>query len=99
MLRGCSTPTTTCGGTISISSVQPFYTGTGTPGSTQYDLITLVVHEFGHANEFYHETANSTYVMYPTANLGQKRRCPVAHEVATLRSMYGANATAVSCTN
>lgn len=34
--------------TIQYDSAENWYTGTGTPGSTQYDAQSAVAHEFGH---------------------------------------------------
>jgi hypothetical protein len=38
---------------VSITSETPWYTGTGIPSSTQWDLKSLVTHEFGHATAFW----------------------------------------------
>lgn len=53
----------TCGGVycrfdLKIdTSDAPWYTGTGTPSSNEYDLLSILTHEFGHATGLGHSSS------------------------------------------
>lgn len=99
-INGCSVPADRhCTGTINIDKYSPWYLGTGTPPSSQYDLWSLAVHEWGHLNSMSHEQSNSSYVMYNVLPPATKKRCPSTHERDTLRSMYGYIAAWSTCYN
>jgi hypothetical protein len=68
--------------TIEIDSVLPtgfsWYTGTGTPGGTQVDLLSLATHEFGHATGWLGHFVNGDDVMCPADDSPTPQTmCPV----------------------
>jgi Dockerin type I domain/IPT/TIG domain/Calx-beta domain len=62
---------------IEVNSSLSYYYGTGTPGGTQYDYYTAVLHELGHANQLGHiiDTATTpTKIMHYSLGTGVSRR-------------------------
>lgn len=57
--------------TIKVEENENWYTGTGTPGSTQIDLQSLLTHELGHALAILHTNASCTGTSRPTMCSGQ----------------------------
>lgn len=82
-----------CSATITLDSLMPWYTGLGTPSSSQYDIRSVASHEWGHVNSIRHETNDNTYVMYPTISTAMVRYVPKCHESDTVRTMYGSDGT------
>jgi predicted Zn-dependent protease len=56
-----------------------WYTGTGTPGPNQGDVISIATHEFGHAVALNHSSASAD-VMWQYINAGQVKRTLTAHD-------------------
>lgn len=48
----CGTSTTLTAMTIQLDDDANWYVSTGTPSGSQYDLLSVAIHEFGHANGF-----------------------------------------------
>lgn len=64
-----------------------WYWGTGTPGGSQYDGISVAVHEFGHAVSLTHTAAPD--VMAPSIANGTTRRNLSTHDINGIRAQYG----------
>lgn len=52
--------------TIQVDENENWYTGTGTPGGTQFDLQSLLAHELGHSMAIQHSNATCTGDSRPT---------------------------------
>jgi hypothetical protein len=70
----------------------PWYQGTGTPSGTQYDLLSTMVHEVGHAAgglDFYGSERTNLYTMCGTSSVGSTyKRSISAHEIADMAAKY-----------
>ncbi len=58
---------------VEVNNSLSFYYGTGTPGGTQYDYYTAVLHELGHANQLGH-VIDATKVMHYSLGAGSYNR-------------------------
>lgn len=65
-----------------------WYSGTGTPASYQYDLYSVVLHEFGHWYRLNDDYVHSTSVMFYAQNPGQVTRVLSYEEIEAARYMY-----------
>lgn len=65
-----------------------FYTGTGTPASTQVDMQSVSVHEFGHGLGLAHDSYSTSVVMYPSIAQGQVRRALHSRDQNGMRTLY-----------
>lgn len=59
-----------CGFQMTVDSAETWYTGTGTPSSSQNDLLSLLVHEFGHALGLGHTNVSCSGTSRPTMCAG-----------------------------
>jgi hypothetical protein len=88
---------------MKFDSAENWYTGTGTPGSSAFDVWGVAAHEFGHATGFsgpYAKghfnprggvcTSSPKHTMCPTISLGSTgSRSLEEHERHTFRNVYG----------
>ncbi len=74
-----------------FSNAFSWYTGTGTPSSTQIDWWSVAAHEMGHCLGLGHEPdiTNPKPVMYPSIAPGEARRTLTADDIAGRNSIYG----------
>lgn len=52
--------------TLKVEESENWYTGTGTPGATQFDLQSVLAHELGHAVAISHTNASCAGTSRPT---------------------------------
>jgi hypothetical protein len=76
-----------------------WHTGLGAPAATDFDMYSVLVHEFGHYLGLDH-TNMPNNVMRPFISPGQQRRTPGADDIAAITAIYavprfvwGANST------
>jgi hypothetical protein len=84
---------------IVVDRNDPFYTGGGTPPGNQYDLWSVLSHEFGHATGLEHwDDANPMcsdggivrHTMCPTIPIGETwMRTVEPHDIHTFHNTYG----------
>lgn len=63
--------------------------GTATPGPSQYDLLSVAIHELGHTHEQKH-TSSTADIMYPSISPGTTKRTLSSHDRASLYQLYAA---------
>jgi hypothetical protein len=65
-----------------------FYTGTSTPPSTQVDMQSMSVHEFGHGLGLAHDSYSTSVVMYPSISNGVVRRTLHSRDQTGMKTLY-----------
>lgn len=83
-----STNITGC--TTHFSTAYSWYYGTGSPSSSQYDMLSICKHELGHwylLDDCYNSNHSSS-VMYGYVSAGQKKRTIQSHDYSPAQSMY-----------
>lgn len=73
---------------ISFNKKKSWYDGTGMPGATQTDLLSVAMHEFGHCIGL-GDIASGEVVMKKKLDPGQTRRELTADDRAGRKSIYG----------
>jgi Matrixin len=72
-----------------FSNAFSWYTGTGTPPSTQYDWQSVAIHEMGHCLGLGHQDGiTPTPVMAPTLARGETRRALTCDDIAGRDAIY-----------
>jgi hypothetical protein len=89
----CNVPSTTsCNININKSPDDPsfgsWYWGTGSPGGSQVDGLSVMIHEWGHATPLLHSSVSTSDVMTPHINVGQSRRTLTTHDKNSLKANY-----------
>ena len=85
-----SNPANTIECDMRFSNAVSWYTGTGTPPSTQYDWQSVAIHEMGHCLGLSHQDRiTPTPVMAPTFARGETRRVLTADDIAGRNVIYG----------
>jgi putative transposon-encoded protein len=87
-----SNPADTIECDMRFSSAFSWYTGTGTPTSTQHDWQSVAIHEMGHCLGLGHESSitNLKPVMYPSIAAGEVRRTLTSDDSIGRNAIYGA---------
>lgn len=67
-----------------------WYYGTGSPSATQWDLLSVAKHEFGHWYHLEHcaDDNHTNYVMWRGIGAGQVKRTLASHDYAEAQAMY-----------
>lgn len=75
---------------LRFSSAVPWYTGTGTPGSNQFDFWSVATHEMGHCLGLNHEDrVNPLPVMRTSLPAGLTQRQLTSDDLAGRNAIYG----------
>lgn len=72
-----------------FNSNKNWYAGTGTPGSHQFDFLSVAIHEFGHCLSLGHSDVDGA-VMAESIAAGKTLRSLHADDLAGIRAIYGA---------
>lgn len=65
-----------------------FYAGTGTPSPTQYDLYSVILHEFGHWYHLEDDYTHDSPVMYWTLSYAEVKRNLTTEDTDAAKYMY-----------
>lgn len=82
--------------TVTMDSAENWYTGTGSPGDSQFDYWSVALHEVFHSLGAGHSDSSTepNSVMLPTIGTGMTRRTLTSDDTAVAQHLYG-NSTAV----
>lgn len=65
-----------------------FYAGTGSPTSTQVDMESMALHEFGHSLRLLHDSSYPSTVMYDTLSKGAVKRVLTSRDRTGKATLY-----------